>query len=76
VNLVLSRTTHPLPGPCFPSHQREREREREREPRVWEEEEEEEEGERSGCLQKGTWPRKTTKLGKILRFSSLVKFLL
>jgi hypothetical protein len=29
VNFVLSRTTHPLPGPCFPSHQRERERGRE-----------------------------------------------
>jgi hypothetical protein len=27
VNFVLSRTTHPLPGPCFPSHQRERGRE-------------------------------------------------
>jgi hypothetical protein len=29
VNFVLSRTTHPLPGPCVPSHQRERERGRE-----------------------------------------------
>jgi len=31
VNLVFSRITHPLPGPCFPSHQREREREKGRE---------------------------------------------